>query len=524
VTGVARAAAPTTAPAAKGRTILLVDDHDVLYRSGTERVAHPAKRYSDNAIIPNDKPWELTIAWTSVYRNPKTGKYQLWYQAYAGTKAGIEKSLVNTVAYAESDDGIAFRKPVLDFFPFKDHKKTNIVLVGSGIADGAGERYCCSVLVDENEKDPARRYKMAYYDWSMVNGRPEAGLHLAFSPDGIKWTKHKEGPLWRTSYGRYEQPPFSDEDVLLETKRKDGAVRRTWRYPYTMSDASDLFYDTVRQSYVIYGKMWIDSPNGSGQWKHAMGRSESKDFFNWSKGKLLLTPDDLDTADRDFHTTPVFLHKGVYFCLNQLLDRKAGGTIDIELATSRDGFDFERNYRDVLFLAHNPNGQAFDGRCIFSNSTPVILDDEIRFYYGAYNTSPIGGGYEDSKPQNGVGMATIPMDRFGGIRPVAKSEQSTLRKPLENIGQVTLKPVELSGVTTITLNTDATKGQVRVELLNADGYRMRGFSKDDAEPIKGDSLRAAAGWKGKKLTDLPPGNYMLRVHLDNATLYAVDFK
>jgi hypothetical protein len=522
----APATAPTTAPGAKGQTILLVDDHHVLYRSGTERVVRPAKRHSNQAVIPNDKPWELMIAWNSVYRDAKTGKYQLWYQAYAGTKAGVEKPLVNVVAYAESDDGITFRKPELDFFPFKEHKKTNIILIGNGLGDGAGERYCCSVLVDEREQDPARRYKMAYYDWSMVKGRPEAGLHLAFSPDGIKWTKHEKGPLWPTSFGRYAQPAFADEDILLETPHKDPAKppRRTWRYSMTMSDAADLFYDTTRQAYVMYGKMWIDSPNGSGQWKHAMGRSESKDFFNWSKGQLLLTPDDRDPTDVDFHTTPVFLYKGVYFCLNQILDRKNKGVIDIELATSRDGFTFERNYRAERFLPHNPSDDTFDGRAIFSNSTPVYLDDEIRFYYGAYNESPIGGGYEETRPKNGVGLATIPLDRFGGIRPVAKSEQTTLRKPLENIGQVTLKPLDLAGVKDITINADASKGAVRVEMLNEKGYRVRGFSKDDATPLKGDGLRQKVAWKGKKLSDLPAGNYQLRVHLDNATLYAIDFK
>jgi hypothetical protein len=292
----------------------------------------------------------------------------------------------------------------------------------------------------------------------------------------------------------------------------------------TMSDAADLFYDTNRQSYVLYGKMWIDSPNGSGQWKHAMGRSESKDFLNWSPGQLLMTPDDRDPPDRDFHTTPVFLYKGAYICLNQILDRKAGGTIDIEMATSRDGFNFERNYRDQLFLPHNPNAEAFDGRCIFSNSTPVIVGDEIRFYYGAYNTTPIGGGYEESKPKNGVGLATIPIDRFGGIKPVAKSEQSTLRKPLENIGQVTMKALDLTGTSEVTINADASKGMVRVELLNDKGYRVRGYAKDDATPITGDSVRHKVAWNDKSLDGLPPGKYQLRVHLDNATLYAIDFK
>src|SRR4051812_7717729 len=119
------------AGSAKGRTLLFVDDHDILYRSGTTRVLHPVKRHADKPLISQTKPWEVAIGWTSVYCDPKTGKYQLWYQAYAGKRAG-DKKLECVVCYAESEDGINFTKPALDLFPFKDQAKTNIVLIGSG--------------------------------------------------------------------------------------------------------------------------------------------------------------------------------------------------------------------------------------------------------------------------------------------------------------------------------------------------------------------------------------------------------
>lgn len=160
---------------AKGRTILLVDDHEVLYRSGTERVSHPARRFSDTAIIAADKPWERLIGYTSVYRDPDTGKYQLCYQAYSGGRSG-DLRLKCVVAYAESEDGIEFTKPKLDLFPFLG-QPSNIVLDSNA---GFGDRYGASVVVDPDEKDLAKRYKMAYYDWGDANGREEAGLHVAF--------------------------------------------------------------------------------------------------------------------------------------------------------------------------------------------------------------------------------------------------------------------------------------------------------------------------------------------------------
>ena len=105
------------------RTILLVDDHDVLYRAGTRRFFNPPVRHAQNPLITEDKPWEMAIGWTSVHRDAKSGKYQLWYQAYAGKRAQA-KTHECTVAYAESADGITFTKPNLGLFNF--NSETNI--------------------------------------------------------------------------------------------------------------------------------------------------------------------------------------------------------------------------------------------------------------------------------------------------------------------------------------------------------------------------------------------------------------
>jgi hypothetical protein len=76
---------PALLPAAE-RTILMVDDHDILFRAGTRRVLEKPVRHAANPLITEDQPWEMAIGWTSVHRD-KTGRYQLWYQAYAGKRA-----------------------------------------------------------------------------------------------------------------------------------------------------------------------------------------------------------------------------------------------------------------------------------------------------------------------------------------------------------------------------------------------------------------------------------------------------
>jgi hypothetical protein len=520
IAAVAGPAEQARAQSKPAETLLLVDDHHVLYRSGTQRFLHPPKRASSKPLVPQLERWETQIGWTSIYRNPQTGKYQLWYQAYIGARAGDERYRC-VVCYAESDDGLKFTKPQLDLFPYKEFPKTNIVLLGNG---GYGHRYCNSVVVDEREPDPNRRYKMAYYDWSIQDGYEYPGMHLAFSPDGIHWTKHPEGPLYRTAYGgRGKQPVLAGEPTYTEMSAptKPQLIRKEWQNPLSMSDAVDLMFDPKRNVFAIYGKAWIDSPTGGHAWRHAMARTESKDLLTWSKPQLLLTPDEHDPNDVEFHTSPVFFYNDCYFSLNQLFQRKLKAAIDIELMTSRDGLEWKRMFRNELFLTRTKHG-LFDSRTILTNATPVILDDEIRFYYGACNQSPLGGVKCAPGERSGVGMVSIPRDRFAGIRPVAKSDQPTLLKPIENIGQVTLKAIDLASRTELTVNGDAEEGgAIRVELFDESGHRVRGCTRDDCRPLVGDSLRHAVAWNDKKLADLPPGRYQLRLHLDRAAVFAV---
>jgi hypothetical protein len=396
------------------------------------------------------------------------------------------------------------------------------VLLGSG---GYGDRYCNSVLVDPNETDPQRRYKMTYYDWAVDGGREYAGLHVAFSADGIHWAKHPRAPLYRTAYGgKGWQPPFAGEEFYQETRLPDGRIRKQWAIPMSLSDAADVLYDPRRAAFVIYGKMWIQGPDGGLAWKHAMGRSESRDFLNWTEPELVCTTDDADPPGLEFHTSPVFFHRDRYFSLNQIMDRAAGGVMDIELMVSRDGLAWERPFRDTLFLRRGAAG-AFDSGAIFTTSSFIVDGDEMRFYYGAYGSGAVGGGsniFSDDQ-KSGVGLATLPLDRFAGVRSVPAPPTPNKTAPA-SIGQITLKPLDLTGCREITVNADASAGAVRAELLTPDGYRVRGFSKDDAVALRGDSLRHQVRWKDRTLGSLPAGRYLLRLHLETAAVFAVTLK
>jgi len=512
------------------RTLLFVDDEDILYRPGTIKRVMEFKKHDLNPLIKPDKPWEGMIGWTSVQRQPQTGKYQLWYQAYQA-KRNEDRRLRSVVCYAESDDGLIWRKPDLGIFDFYEETATNIVLIGAGDeAGGYSDRYCNSVLLDPHDPDPARRYKMLYYDWAVGEHADEgSGGYLAVSPDGIHWTKCA-GPLYRSSYGgKGEQPPFQNEGPYRPQRLPDGTVRKSWLRPICLSDAVDMIYDPLKEAYVLYGKMWTPGPDGSLAWKHGMGRMESRDLQHWTRPDLVALVNDRDPPGAEFHTSPVFIHRGMYLSLNQMLDR-AAGTIDAELMSSRDGIHWNREFANQWAIPRSAPGK-FDSGSILTNATPVITNSEMRFYYGAYRGTAVGAVGLDRQVlgsadyQSGVGLATIPLDRFVAVTVNPLSELSHrpdgTPRSANTIGNVTLRALDLTGVTKLTLNADASRGAVQVEILDEDGYRIRGFSQVEAKPLTTDGLALEAMWESHTLADLPPGRYLIRIHLNQAELYAV---
>ena len=495
---IAAAAAVAVEPA----TILLVDDHDVLYRSGTRRVLHQPQRFAGNPVMVG-ATLKNQVGYCSVHRDAATGRYRMWYQLGSGTRA---------VCYAESDDGLKWTKPELGLIALKGFDEPNIVFTSS-------DHYGASVVIDPPGGDPARRYKMAYYSIPPREGAtkgehdprgPNGGMYVAFSPDGLHWIA-QAGPALRGSYGRSSDPPLVGERPALGEST-------------SVSDVIDAAFDPLRKKYVIYAKGWIDGPDGTTFWKRDIVRTESEDFLHWSPPQIVMAPDENDGVHpADFpgtrrgvqlHAAPTFVRHGIYFALLQVADFETNGLQPIELAISRDGLAWLRPFRNTPFLPVGENG-TFDAGRIWTNATPIVLEDEIRFYYGAYESPWQFGkgeypwGAKTRLPKTGIGLATLPLDRFAGVRPIEKT------------AQITFRPRSLAGAKGLTLNADASAGTIRVELLDSAGHRFRDFTKADAMPISGDGLRHRVTWKNADLSKMPAQEVMIRIHLDNAEVFAL---
>src|SRR5439155_20565927 len=127
-----------------------------------------------------DKPWEPSITYGAVVRDPADGVYKMWYQIWTE-----DRNPVGTIGFATSRDGITWEKPVIN-------KKTGTNLV----VFTPKERWLGApgVLVDAKEHDPRRRFKMLYLAQPTLKARSLSSC-VAYSADGIHWNQEPKNPV-----------------------------------------------------------------------------------------------------------------------------------------------------------------------------------------------------------------------------------------------------------------------------------------------------------------------------------------
>ena len=170
------------------RRELLVDRHLIDKMAGMRLVLHhPTPR---EIVLVHDKPWEGSgTGYHSVFQDGDLYRmyYKGWQLTVTSKKLNQPHSLVT--CYAESRDGIHWKKPELGLIDFNGSKQNNIVLASAKIGKVNADAGHIAMFKDDNPRCATdARYK------AIIRSPSPLGLLPFKSPDGLHWSPMSDGP------------------------------------------------------------------------------------------------------------------------------------------------------------------------------------------------------------------------------------------------------------------------------------------------------------------------------------------
>ena len=444
---------------------LFLDDLFFDSQGGIKLVAHEPTKCE--VSIESDRPWESGgVHYSSVVQDGD--RFRMWYRADTGGDPLNARDSESWICYAESTDGIRWEKPDLGIVDSVENGHNNILFPDKA----SGINPC--VIIDPSASD-AERYKM------ITRGSGPANVLGYTSADGITWEPIAENPLLS------EPGPFDSHNVLA--------------------------YDDESDRYVIFCR-GVDT-NRPGNFKdgiRAIRRAESKDFRTWSEMEIVVTADDDDPVDLHLYTNAAYRYTRaqrawMMFPMILYVDREGNansypGLSDAQFIVSRDGVTWDRRFRHPFLSPGRDERDWVDRNPIVGIGMLQTAPDELSVYYSELLRC------EDCR----FSRCSIRVDGFVSVR-----------GPYDRWGEFTTPPLQTTGHR-LELNYKTTGGgMMEVELQDASGNTLPGFSFDDCDTLFGDHIDATVTWNGQARFDPPDDTVRLRVRLRDADLFAFKF-
>jgi len=217
-----------------------VDEHLIDRLRGAARLVAQQPQPKE-VVLTADKPWEgNTSAYYTVIQDDD--KFRVYYRGSHFDEKTKRATHREVTCYAESSDGIHFRKPELGLLEFAGSKANNIVWDGPG-------GHCFTPFKDANPKCAAdARYKAV----TAVKG----GLLPLKSADGVRWLPMTDKPV--ITRGAFDSQNLAFWDPHLGKYREYHRAFRVVRD--VMTGTSDDFLHWT-------DPVWLDYP-GVGAIEH----------------------------------------------------------------------------------------------------------------------------------------------------------------------------------------------------------------------------------------------------------------
>ena len=387
----------------------------------------------------------------------------------------------------ESDDGIRFKR--------------------TGISIGRGD--LPTIFLDKHDPDPARRYKLFWLQAKAAFDPETDGIFAAYSADGMKFT----------TAGRV-LPLLIDNPTVVEW---DARIGKYVIFTRTFS------YDSENQRRITR----IETGDPLKPWPWQPGKIK-RERLTVENAPPVLEADKEDNPHSDIYYNSATIYpwaQDVYLMFtaqfrhlspnrNPSLKPPNGhwedfGLLEIQLASSRDGIQWQRVSREPYF----PTGLADEWDRWYAVMAPGVVR-RGNYLYQYYNSS---GRTHDSailRPEYEKTAA-----RMGGIGVVRQRLDGFISADASHRGGWLETPPLVFKGRELRLNIDTgAMGTALVELRDAADKPIPGFTLSDCEEIGGNFIDQCVYWKGKADVSALAGQ-AVRVHvaLKRGKLYAFQF-
>jgi len=360
------------------------DDRIIEDRWQVERFVVPLQRHAANPLIIRDHPWEGTgpLMQGSVLRDPEDQLFKMWYLVWDEQAYKAESRLSYNICYAESKDGLIWRKPSLGLFSYGGSKANNLILLGRNKTQGI-------------DVEPAAKSCSGQEKWIAIHN-DSGGVFLSTTADG------------RTFHADFHTPIVS----------------------YHSDTHNNFVYDEVKDRWLMFVRPLAYAGSGlQGVGRRRVAIKESRDLKTWTPERTVLVPEEGD-ADH-FYGMTVFRCGDLFWGALQRYET-VKHHVDCELVWSADGYLWHRLPQAAQRVFLTTENERWDSGMVFLADRPVPTKDELWFYYGASDTP------HDRTGQCAIGLATTKQGRLIGARSGPGQNGRMLTRPLIVTGDLYL--------------------------------------------------------------------------------------
>jgi len=415
-------------------------------------------------VIRFNKSWERHfVGYCTMLLDDDT--YRLYYRGSPAAEQGRQ-----VTCYAESRNGTRFSRPDLGIHEIDGTTDNNVILHNAG-----DMTHNFSPFIDTRPGVPAsKRFKA-------VGGSGRSGLLAYVSTDGIQWKSLRKKPI-------ITKGAFDSQNLV--------------------------FWSEAEERYLCYFRIFANGVR-------TVSRTTSPDFIHWDEPQQMsygdTPPEQLYTSQ----TGPYFRAPHIYVATPArfMPDRKVITPEQAKAIKVHPNYDHDCS--DAMLMTSR-GGTVYDRTFMEAFVRPGIGPQHwvSRTNYPALGIVPTGPAEMSLYVQRRYAQPTACLQRLT----LRTDGFASVHAPYRG-GEMLTQPLTFAGSQLEINYSTSAAGSLRVEVQDAKGKPIPGYTLRDAPKIVGDEIQRIVAWK-KTGTDVAPlagQPVRLRFVMRDADLYSLRF-